>query len=148
MTTKQQTENNSAHWIPANSTPTDWFIFTLVVVFVAAFNTAAMHDRLLLFLYTMGVAGATFALLKRGALVFTAVTLAAASTAMLTNVYFQTVTDPWHPILDTVRDICGLSIIAFVAAKLVQELHRTQQDARKGEHEARILKQEEANTVS
>ncbi len=136
MTIKQlfatiKTECKSRH----NSTPMDWFILILVLVFIAGFHAAAMQDRLLLFLYAMGVAGAAFAMLKRGALVFTAMALAAASTALLVNVYFQTFNESWHPTLDAFRDIAGLSIIAFVTAKLIQEIHRIQQDARERDSE-------------
>ncbi len=126
----------------------DWFILALAFTFIAAFNATAMQDRLLLFLYSMGIAGAALAMLKRGALVFTAVTLAAAGTALLGNVYFQTAPDFWHPTLDAVRDLVGLSMIAFVAAKLIQEISRAQQDARKDNSEARTLKQEEVHTAT
>ena len=137
-------EGKSRH----NSKPMDWFILVLVLVFIATFNAAAMHDRLLLFLYSMGVAGAAFAMLKRGALVFTAIALAAASTALLVNVYCQASTESWYPTLDAVRDIVGLSVIAFVTARLIQEIHRIQPDARKDDSEASILRQEEVNTVT
>ena len=116
-----------------SATPMDWLFLILVFVLVASFNADAMHDRLLLFLYSMGISGAALALLKRGALVFTAMALAAAGTALLVNVYFQTFTESWHPTLDAVRDFVGLSTIAFVTAKLIQEIHRVQQDGRKAD---------------
>lgn len=113
-----------------NATALDWFIIAITLTFIAAFNTVAMQDRLLFILYSMGVAGAAFALLKRGAFVFTAVVLAGASTALLIHVYFQTAAETWHPMLDAVRDLVGLCILAFGSAKLIHEAFRMQKESR------------------
>ena len=115
------------------STLLDWFILILVLTFIAAFNAAAMQDRLLLILYSIGVAGAAFTLLKRHAFVLSVITLTGAGTALLVNVYFQTTADVCHPLLDPVRDIVGLGLLAFVMAKLIFVSFRIQKDARDAE---------------
>ncbi|MFV2065862.1 MAG: sensor histidine kinase [Pirellulales bacterium] len=131
---KQQAETiNHEGQSNRDTTPMDWFILVLVLTFIAAFNSAAMQDRLLLILYSMGVAGAAFTLLKRNAYVFTAVTLAGASTALLVNVYFQAAAESWHPMLDAIRDFAGLSILAFGSVKLTHEAFRIQRETREAE---------------
>ena len=99
--------------------PFDWLILVLVLAFIAAFNFVAMNDRLLLIIYLIGIAGAAFTLLRRGAFVLTVVTLTAASTAFLINIYFQARADAWHPVLDGIRDAIALCVLAFGTAKLI-----------------------------
>lgn len=113
--------------------PFDWLVLALVLAFISVFNFVAMHDRLLLIVYLIGVAGAAFMLLRRGAFVFTVIALTAASTALLINVYFHATADTWHPVLDGIRDLIALCVLAFGTAKLIHEAFRIQKDARETE---------------
>ena len=126
-------DNKTPVWL--NATALDWVILLLSLGFIAVFHSEAMQDRLLLIVYTMVVAGAAFVLLRRGALVFTVMTLAAASTALLVDVYFDAKTDAWHPLLDPVRDVLGISLLAFGVAKLMREAIRVQKEARDAENQ-------------
>jgi signal transduction histidine kinase len=129
-------KNEAASGVTAGNhkaTPLDWLILVLVLAFIAAFHTAAMQDRLLLILYAIGISGATFALLRRHAFVMSVITLTSAATALLVNVYFQTETEVCHPILDPVRDVLGLGMLAFVMAKLVFVSYRIQKESRDAE---------------
>jgi len=121
--------------------PMDWFFVVFALVIVAAFNTIAMQDRMLLILYSLAIAGATFLLLKRGAYAFSSVVLAGAGTALLVNVYFDTSADPWHPVVDVIRDLFGLGILAFGSAKLVHAAFRIQKEARELELQRMFEKQ-------
>ena len=113
--------------------PFDWLVLVLVLAFISAFNFVAMHDRLLLIIYLIAVAGAAFTLLRRGAFVFTVVTLTAASTALLINVYFHATADTWHPVLDGIRDLVALCVFAFGIAKLIHGAFRILKEARETE---------------
>jgi len=124
---------NTSIW--RNATVLDWLILSLSLGFIATFHSEAMQDRLLLIIYTMVISGTAFVLLRRGALVFTVMTLAAASTALLVDVYFDATADSWHPLLDPVRDLVGVCLLAFGMAKLIREAIRVQKDARDAENQ-------------
>ena len=113
-------DHNTPTW--RNATAWDYLILVLSLALIAAFHSEAMHDRLLLIIYTMVISGSAFVLLRRGALVFTVMTVAAAGTALLVDVYFDAKTDAWHPLADPIRDVVGISLLAFGMAKLIRDM--------------------------
>lgn len=121
-------EQQAALW--RNMKPLDWIILLLSLAFISMFHADAIQDRLLLIIYTMVLSGTAFVLLRRGALVFTVMTLAAASTALLVDVYFDAKTDEWHPMVDPIRDVVGVALLAFGMANMIREAIRVQKSAR------------------
>jgi signal transduction histidine kinase len=128
---RSRVDENSSFW--KNAKALDWVILLLSLAFIGAFHAEAMQDRLLLIIYTMAISGSAFVLLRRGAFVFTVMTLAAASTALLVDVYFDAKTDAWHPLIDPIRDVVGVSLLALGMAKLIREAIRLQKSAREAE---------------
>jgi signal transduction histidine kinase len=108
----------------------DYFLTGLTVVFIASFHHVAADDRLLLNLYYIGIAGASYCLAKRRAFSLMVLLLALAAGTTMANVYFSGSNSGGDPLLDPVRDLAGWIVLLFLFWRLGVEAYRFQTEER------------------
>ena len=130
---------HARRWLTAES-----LLTVLTLTLIAVFHGVAAQDRLLLNLYYIGIAAASYALVKRRALAMTALVLAVTFGTTLAQVYFSPKVGRADPLLDPLVDFAAWCVLLILGWRLAREAYILQSE----EHRLRIQREIEEKTIA